>query len=39
MVGAMTGVAARINEAESHAHFTHCHGHPLQLAVVIPLMQ
>ena len=29
----MTGVATRINEIESHAHVTHCHGHALQLVV------
>ena len=34
MVGAKTGIATRINEIESHAHLTHCHGHVLQLAVV-----
>ena len=33
MVGTMTGVATRINEIESHAHVTHCHGHALQLVV------
>ena len=33
MVGAITGVATLINEIESHAHFTHCHGYTLQLAV------
>ena len=33
MVGTMTGVATRINEIESHAHLTHCHGHALQLVV------
>ena len=33
MVGAKTGVAIRINEIESHAHSTHCHGHALQLPV------
>ena len=33
MVGAKTRVATRINEMESHAHLTHCHGHALQLAV------
>ena len=27
MVGAKTGVATRINEIESHANLTHCHGH------------
>ena len=31
MVGAE--VATHINEIESHTHFTHCHGHTLQLAV------
>ena len=30
-----TGVATRINEIESHAHLTHCHGHALQLAITI----
>ena len=29
----MVGVSTRINEVESHAHLTHCHGHALQLAV------
>ena len=33
MVGAKTGVATRLNETESHAHLTHCHGHALQLFV------
>ena len=33
MVGAKTEVATHINEIESHAHLTHCHGHTLQLAV------
>ena len=33
MVGAMTGVATRINEIESHAHLTHCNGRALQLVV------
>ena len=33
MVGAITGVATHINEIESHAHLTHCHGYTLQLAV------
>ena len=33
MVGAKTGVAIRINEIESDASLTHCHGHALQLAV------
>ena len=33
MVGAKTGVATHINEIESHANLTHCHGHGLQLAV------
>ena len=33
MVGAKTGVAAYINEIESHAHLTHYHGHALQLVV------
>ena len=33
MVGAKTGVAIHINEIESHAHLTHCHGHTLHLAV------
>ena len=32
MVGAQTGAATRINEIESHAHLTQCHGHALQLA-------
>ena len=26
MVGAKTGVAARISEIESHAHLARCHG-------------
>ena len=30
MVAAKSGVAARVNGIESHAH---CHGHTLQLAV------
>ena len=33
MASAITGVATLINEIESHAHFTHCHGYTLQLAV------
>ena len=33
MVAAKIGVAAHINEIESHAHLTHRHGHALQLAV------
>ena len=33
MVGAKTGVASHINEIESHAHLTHCHGTALQLVV------
>ena len=33
MVGAKTGVATSINEMESHANLTLCHGHALQLAV------
>ena len=33
MVAAKIGVAANINEIESHANLTHCHGHALQLAV------
>ena len=33
MAGAKTGVATRINKIELHAHFTHCHGHTLSLAV------
>ena len=33
MVGTVTGVAKHINEIESHAHLTHCHGYTLQLAV------
>ena len=33
MVAAKIGVAAHINEIESHPHLTHCHGHALQLAV------
>ena len=27
------GVLTHINEIESHAHLTHCHGHALQLAI------
>ena len=33
MVGAITGVATHINEIESHAHLTYCHGHAAQLVV------
>ena len=33
MAGAKTGVATRMNEIESHAHLTQCHGHALQLSV------
>ena len=33
MVSTKTAVATRINEMESHAHLTYCHGHALQLAV------
>ena len=33
MVGAKTGVATHVNDIESHAHLTHCHGRALQLAV------
>ena len=33
MVVAKIRVTAHINEIESHAHSTHCHGHALQLAV------
>ena len=33
MVSAKTGVATHINEMESHANLTQCHGHTLQLAV------
>ena len=33
MVGTVTGVAKYINEIESHAHLTHCHGCTLQLSV------
>ena len=33
MVDAKTGIATGINEIESHAHLTHCHGRALQLAV------
>ena len=32
MVGAKTGISTGINEIESHAHLTHCHGRALQLA-------
>ena len=33
MVGAITGVATHINEIDTHAYLTHCHGYTLQLAV------
>ena len=33
MIRVKAGIATRINETESHAHLTHCHGHALQLAV------
>ena len=33
MVGVKTRVATQINEIESHAHLTHCHGQAVQLAV------
>ena len=29
----MTRVATHINEIESHAHLTHCHGYALQLVL------
>ena len=29
MIGAKAGAATHINEIESHAHLTHCHGHAL----------
>ena len=33
MVCAKTGVATHINEIESRADLTHCHGHALKLVV------
>ena len=33
MVGAKTRVATHVNEIESQAHLTLCHGHALKLAV------
>ena len=33
MVAAKSGVVVHINEVESQAHQTHCHGYALQLAV------
>ena len=33
MVDAKTGVATHINDIQTHARLTHCHGHALQLAV------
>ena len=33
MVGGKIRVATQINEIDSHAHLTHCHGHALQLTV------
>ena len=39
MVGAKTGVAAYINEIESHAHLTHYHGHALETIKAIKIMR
>ena len=39
MVGAKTEVAVRINEIESHAHLTHCHGHALETIKAIKIMR
>ena len=33
MTGAKTGIATVISQKESHAVFTHCYGHTLNLAV------
>ena len=33
MFGAKTRVATHINEIESNAHLSHCHGHALHLVV------
>ena len=33
MVGAKTELITRINETDSRAYLTHCHGHALQLAI------
>ena len=33
MIAAKTGVTTHINDTDSHAHLTHCHGHTLHLAV------
>ena len=33
MFGAKTRVATHINEIESNAHLSHCHGHSLHLVV------
>ena len=33
MIDAKTGVTTHINDTDSHAHLTHCHGHTLHLAV------
>ena len=34
MAGHVSGVQARIKEIEPKAHFTHCYGHALNLAIV-----
>ena len=39
MVGAKTRVATRINDIESHAHFTHYHGHALETIKGIKIMR
>ena len=39
MVGAKTGVAAYINEIESHTHLTHYHGHALETIKTIKIMR
>ena len=39
MVGAMNGVVTHINDIESHAHFTHYHGHGLETIKAIKIMR
>ena len=39
MVGAKTEVATRINEIESHAHWTHYQGHALETIKATKIMR
>ena len=39
MVGAKTGVAARINDIGSHVHLIHYHGHVLENIKTIKTMR